>query len=365
MMHSGNASTNNDRSESTFEARPDATQRSRGHLGDGFAILVNANAKRGGRRVAAQIGRALAGARVRLTKRPDEIDHFLRAIGPMRCVLAAGGDGSAIALVNALDRVTAPDAELPKMGVIPLGTGNAWAHVTGARKLHLSLETLGRAKDPLPYRRFGLVDCEGVLCHFAGSGWDAQILEDYRAQLAAARGPWQRVAKSVYGYLSAMALRTTPKTVLYGRPHVIIENLGEEVYSISADGKLLPLRGAGYGTVLYDGPASVAGVATCPEFGYRFRAFPFAERMLGFLNVRVYDQSAIGAIRHIPELWRGAHPLRGMHDWFAKHVRMTFSRPVPLQIGGDAMGMRQTIEYKASPRFVDLLDWRRMHPTTS
>ncbi|MFO0678454.1 MAG: diacylglycerol kinase family protein [Polyangiaceae bacterium] len=329
-------------------------------VGAGFGILVNANAKRGGRRVAVQIGRVLTGANVRLTKRASEIDAWLRAIPSMRCLLAAGGDGSAIALVNALDRVVPKDAPLPPIGVIPLGTGNAWAHVTGARKLHIALDELARARDPLPLREFGLVECEGVLSHFAGSGWDAQVIEDYRAQVASAKGPSARLAKTVYGYVAAMLVRTAPKTLLLGRPHVIVENLGDEVYSITADRKLVKIEGARHGSVLYDGLASVAGVATCPEFGYRFRAYPFAERLLGHLNARVYCQSTPAAIRDIPKLWRGEHPLEGMHDWFSTHIRMTFSRPVPLQIGGDAMGMRTTIEYKISDRKVALLDWRRL-----
>ena len=34
-----------------------------------------------------------------------------------------------------------------------------------------------------------------------------------------------------------------PKSVLYGRPHVIIENLGDEVYTVTADRNLLRLEG--------------------------------------------------------------------------------------------------------------------------
>lgn len=107
-----------------------------GPPGTGLAILVNANAKRGGRRVAVQIARALPGARVRLTKSEREIDAWLRLLPPMRAVLSAGGDGTAVALVNALARVTPPEEPLPTLGVLPLGTGNGWAHALGAPKLH-------------------------------------------------------------------------------------------------------------------------------------------------------------------------------------------------------------------------------------
>ncbi|HXN33889.1 MAG TPA: hypothetical protein VN894_18595, partial [Polyangiaceae bacterium] len=49
-------------------------------VGSGLAVLVNANAKRGGRRLAVQIARALPGARVRLTKTAGEIDAWLRTL---------------------------------------------------------------------------------------------------------------------------------------------------------------------------------------------------------------------------------------------------------------------------------------------
>ena len=333
--------------------RPDPTP------GTGLAILVNANAKRGGRRVAAQIARAMPGATVRLTRTPEEVDAWLRGLRSPRCILAAGGDGTVVALVNALRRVHG-DLPFPPIGVLPLGTGNAWAHSTGAPKLHETIRRIAAAKDPLVVRSFGLVECEDTLTHFAGCGWDAQVLDDYRKQLQQSKGPSKWVSKSVYGYVTAMALRTAPKSILFGRPRVIIENLGDAVYTITADRKLLKIHGAKLGTVLYDGPTSVAGCATSPDLGYKFRAYPFAERLPGMMNVRVYDQSTVAAILDIPKIWIGQHPLEGMHDWFATAVRMTFSRSLPLQIGGDAVGSRQTVEYRVSDRRIDLLDWRAL-----
>lgn len=327
-------------------------------VGKGLHILVNANAKRGGRRIAAQLGRALPGANVRLTKTIREIEGWLSSVKEPRCILSAGGDGSAIALLNALDRVVPKDQPFPTIGVLPLGTGNAWAHALGARNLDASVRALARTSGALPTKRYGLLECDGVLTFFGGSGWDAQVLDDYRKQVEAS--PSNRIAKSVWGYLSAMAFRTVPKTIVSGRPHVIIENLGDEVYTIAHDKTLHRLDGVGRGAVLYEGMASVAGAATCPEYGYGFRAFPFAERLLGFMNVRVYDERAFTAVTRIPKLWRGAHPLPGMTDWFATAVRMTFSRPIPLQIGGEAIGSRLTVDFKTSSRTVDAVDWRMM-----
>ena len=132
------------------------------------------------------------------------------------------------------------------------------------------------------------------------------------------------------------------------------------MYVVDESRRLKRLEGARRGTILYEGMASVAGAATCPEFGYGFKAYPLAERLLDWLNIRIYDQTAFGAISDIPKLWRGDYPLRGMHDWFASEVRMTFSRPVPLQIAGEAVGPRLTVEFKRGRRHVDALDWRML-----
>lgn len=327
--------------------------------GSGLAILVNANAKRGGRRVAAQIARAIPAASVRLTKSAREVDAWLRVLVNPRGVFAAGGDGTAVALVNAMARVWPGAAPLPTMGILPLGTGNGWAHALGAPKLYRCLSLLAKTRGRLPTHRTGLVEVEGTLAHFAGSGWDAMILEDFRRQVEATRGPGRRLSKSVYGYTLAALLRTTPKATMFGNPRVIVENMGDVVYAISGDGR--PQRLAVQrGSVLYDGPSGTASAGTCPEFGYGFRAFPFAERIPGLINIRIFSRSALGATLSIPALWRGAHPLRGMHDWLVEHVRMTFSRPVPLQIGGDCCGERRTVEYRAAPRDISMVDWRRM-----
>lgn len=328
--------------------------------GRGLAIVVNANAKRGGRRVAVQIAQRLPAANVRLTRSIEEIERWLRSLQNPRCVLAAGGDGSIVALVNALHHVTPPGVAFPPLGILPLGTGNGWANAIRAPKLDRCLRILETAPERLPMRTFGVFEADGTLAHFAGSGWDAMILEDYKQQLNESKGPARIFTKSIYGYVTACLLRTTPKVVLLGNPHLIIENLGDEVYTVSGDGKLLRVHAASRGTVLYDGPSGVASVGTSSEFGYGFKAFPFAERLPGFMNVRVYDRKGIPAVMNIPRLWAGTHPLAGMHDWFATAIRMTFSRPVPLQVGGDAHGVHQTVEYRISPRQVAMLDWRRL-----
>lgn len=325
--------------------------------GAGLGILVNANAKRGGRRVAAQLARVLPGASVRLTRRVEEIDEWLSTLGDMRGLLAAGGDGTAVGLLTALERRRAAGLRTWPVGALPLGTGNAWAHALGARKLASCVRWLAAHQGPLPTRKYTLLQSENTVTFFAGSGWDAQILNDYREQLRDSKGPIRNVNKTAYGYVTAMLSRTVPKALLGGRPRVLVESLGDVVYTLDENAVPVKLEGPNRGRVLYDGPASSAGAATCPEFGFRFRAYPFAERFPGLMNVRVYDQKPLRAVAHIPKLWGGVFPLEGMRDFFCDHVRMTFSRPVPLQIGGEAVGMRSVAEFRVVPE-IDVIDWR-------
>src|SRR5260370_20345775 len=175
----------------------------------------------------------------------------LRARARPRGQLAEGGHGTGVALFNALARATPNGEPSPAMGVLPLGTGNGWAHALGAPKLHRCLELLSRTAGLLPARRSGLIEVEGTLAHFAGSGWDAMILDDYQRQVEASRGPGRHLSKSVYGYLFATLLRTVPKGVAFGNARVVIENLGDEVFAVDSDGRPRRLAGVGRGAVLY------------------------------------------------------------------------------------------------------------------
>lgn len=336
----------------------------------GYAVLVNANAKRGGRRVAVQIAGALPGASVRLTRSRDEIRSWLRLLRktawPRRCILSAGGDGTAVGLLTALREVMEPGEPFPLVGVLPLGTGNGWAHALGAPKLDRCLRELRRAEGPLPARHHGLFDVTSDgdslphLAHFAGSGWDAMVLDDYRQQLAASKGPATWFTKTIYGYVAAGLLRTVPRVMVQGNPSVKVESLEGDAYLLEPSGRLLKVHApsGAEATVLYEGPVGSAAVGTTPEFGYGFRAFPFGERWLGMMNVRIYVRTALGAVADAYALWRGKFPMGGMHDFFSRAVRLTFSRPVPLQIGGDAMGTVTRIEYRMEPRTAPMLDWR-------
>ncbi|MFN7135132.1 MAG: diacylglycerol/lipid kinase family protein, partial [Myxococcales bacterium] len=285
-------------------------------------------------------------------------------------VLAGGGDGSIVRLLNLL-RDAGP-GPLPTVGLLKLGTGNGWARAMGARGYFETVKQLPRMPMPPPVKTFPLLEVEETLCHFAGVGWDARILNDYlrnldrrSAQLVGSRLS-TKLHKGLAGYMYSLFRITIPEELILllksGQPRVTLTTDDDEVSTLDASGRPIPLRGfegAGGRRVLFEGQVSVGAAATTPEWGFGFRAFPFAGAVPGRINVRVYDRPVLEATLNMPKLWRGAHPQPGMHDWFVKTATMRFSRPMPFQIGGDGLGTREEVSYRIADETVDVVDWNK------
>ncbi|SEM22458.1 Diacylglycerol kinase family enzyme [Stigmatella aurantiaca] len=325
------------------------------------AVLVNLRSRRGSEVVEGLVRRFLPRARVVLTHSVEEarawIDQQLRP-NPPSLLLAGGGDGTITGLVNEFH---AQGLALPALGVLPLGTGNAWAHVTGAPRPAKALQQLAAYGERLPpLRPFALVRVEGSLAPFAGTGWDAELVQDFKSQLASS-GPLRGTQAGLRGYLGALFSRTIPRHVFGdGNPQVSLYNLGEPALTVDAQGAIRPLPGGETGALLYRGPAGVAGAATTPEWGFGFKAFPFAQALPHRLSVRVYSGSVLEATRNMFKLWRGAHPMPRMHDFFVQRVRMEFDRDVPFQVAGDVIGLRRSVEFELAEQSVQLIDWHQL-----
>jgi len=326
------------------------------------AILVNVHSRHGSEAIGARIRSIFPEARVAVTRSLDDarawVRDDLRAHRP-ELLLSGGGDGTAVALLN---EIRDQGLRVPAFGLLPLGTGNGWARATGAVGARAALRGLStlRRFGPPPLRRFNLVETEGRLTPFAGTGWDAEILSDYKRSLADAP-PFMKHLGSTGGYLRSLFTRTIPRHLgRQPRPRVRVINLGAPAQRPDATGRAVPVPDGGPGAVLYEGPLSVGGAATTEELGLGFRAFPFAHQVPGHMCVRVYAASTLGATLRMPSLWRGVHPLPDDHNFFVTRCRFEFDRPVPFEIGGDLAGDRTAIEFKVVADAVPLVDWRRM-----
>ena len=326
-----------------------------------IAVLVNLRARRGTEGVGGLVERFLPRARVALTRSLEEarawISDTLRP-NPPSLLLAGGGDGTITGLLNELRTA---GVALPAIGVLPLGTGNAWARVTGAPRAAVALKQISAMGERLPpLRPFSLVRVEGKVAPFAGTGWDAEMIQDFKNQLTAA-GPLKGTQAGLRGYLGAMFTRTVPRHVFgEGNPQVSVYNMGDTALTVDSRGSVQPVPHGDKGALLYRGPAGVAGAATTPEWGFGFKAFPFAQAVPNRLSVRVYGATVLEATRNMFKLWRGEHPMPHMHDWFVQRVRMEFDREVPFQMGGDVIGLRRSLEFDLAGESVQLVDWRQL-----
>jgi len=329
-------------------------------------VIVNLRARRGSAKVADACGRELPGARVLLSRDPAEAVEFIRAneSGRRSLLVSAGGDGTALGAVNAFR------ADVLRLGLLPLGTGNAWAHASGAPGWRSGIARLGaflRAGTPPPLRRFRLVEIQGaaargasLLSHFAGTGWDAEVIDDFRRQkdgLGILPFSWRR---GLAGYLQGVFTRTIPRHLVTPLAEVEITNLGSPALIVDADGRAVPVPGGEAGQVIYRGPAGVCAAGTIETWGFGFRAFPFANLHPDRFCLRIYGGTAAQAAVRMRPLWRGAHPVAKMHNFLLDRCRAVFSRPVPFQAGGDPLGHRQEIEYGLADETVDILDWSRL-----
>ena len=326
------------------------------------AVLVNLRARRGSEGVGRLVRSLLPRARIAVTRSLEEARRWIFeeiVPNPPTLLLSGGGDGTAVALLNELRATGIP---VPPIGVLPLGTGNGWARVTGAPTARKALNSIAALRGAMPpVRRFALVESEGRVAHFAGTGWDAEIVSDFQAHLSTIPAPLRDANNGLRGYLTGMFTRTIPRHMLGDGPaNVVVTNLGDDTLTIDSSGNLVPLAGGGRGQIIYSGPASVAAAATTTEWGFGFKAFPFAHAAPGRLSVRTYSASVGEATRNMFKLWRGEHPMPKMHDYFVTHGRMDFDREVPYQIGGDLAGPRKTIEFRIADEGVDLVDWRRI-----
>lgn len=322
-----------------------------------IAVVVNLRARRGSHRVARACREELPRAKIMVSSSLDEALGFAKRLqdAPPSLLVSAGGDGTAVTLINALR------SGHPPIGLLPLGTGNGWANVTGAPRWRQAVRRLGRLAErggPLPLRRFDLVEVEGTVAPFAGTGWDAEIIDDFHAQKTGVGVLPESMRNGLRGYLHGLFTRTIPRHLREPQVEVELVNTGEDAMTVDESGRAIPLPGGHKGALLYRGPTSVCAAGTSGEWGFGFRAFPFAGLVPRRFCMRIYAGKALEATLRMKQLWQGAHPTPKMHTWLLTRAKATFSRPVPFQIGGDRLGVRQEVEYVLAPDQVSVLDWR-------
>ncbi len=327
------------------------------------AVLLNANAKQ----VTPDVRRALSSVvpdeHLYLSRCHDDATAIADEVVARRyrTVFTGGGDGTFVAWVNRiLESAERRAARPPRFGVLALGTGNAVAGMVGAtprRHVHDLSRYLRGEVDRV--RRLDLLTCEGRRTPFAGVGLDAAVLNDYnwvKSRLAGT--PLRRLGLGAPGYGLAIALRSAPRHLVERRPsYCEVVNVGRPAWRLDARGERIG-RPIAHGELLYAGPCMLAAASTVPYYGLGLRAFPFADRAPGMMQVRLLTEIPVATLlARVPSIWGGTFAHQGLLDFHADRVALRFERPMPLQVGGDAEGWRDELTFGMAERPVEVVDF--------
>jgi len=331
------------------------------------AVLLNANARHASDRVQRALAALVPERDFFLSRSAQDASRIADVVvrRGYDTVFTCGGDGTFVSFVNHIaERTEQARLRTPRFGVLALGTGNAVAEVVGARRdapaQDLRDFLAGNARAT---RRLDLLSCDGRRTPFAGLGIDAAVLNDYNwVKEKLGGGALRGLGTGIPGYGLAVALRSAPRQLLERRPtYCEIVNAGRPAWRLDPRGQPVgtPVES---GELLYAGPCMMAAAATVPFYGFGLRAFPFAASRPGMMQVRVVSQVPVSTlIWNLPQVWSGqfAHP--GLLDFHAERVEITFERPTPLQLGGDASGWRESVALGMA-RPVELVDFQPALP---
>jgi len=319
------------------------------------AVVLNRSAPGVTRRLVRAL-RDRPGASVYETASLVEARTTLRAIVSrgIDAVIFGGGDGTVVMglalLAEACRGHRRPE---PAVGVLRLGTGNAFAEAVGAEPGTAAgaIAQLERACDDRHApRAWQLIDVLGVRAPFAGVGVDAQLLEDQSTVGALIdRVP---VARAVLGtrarYAASVALLSAPRFALRARPRVVVRNLGAPAIEMGAD-RAPTGRTFAAGEVLWEGACTMAAGATIPYFGFGLQMFPFARTRRDRFHLRAADPGMPEILRNTPAAFRGEYFSPHVHDFLVDRVGLELDAEVPVEAGGELLGRRDRVELALAP----------------
>lgn len=327
-----------------------------------IAVILNANARRVRKNIITRVRRFVPESQLYISKTIEEGQELVRDIMQKRFthLVCGGGDGTLVEIINqvrrSLHEMGGTDADMPKLGFLKLGTGNGWAQLLGSDNGKRSLPRMADSQN-WKMTRFNLLESDQRLFHFAGMGWDAAVLNDYYLfKEKFGRGPFKKLFTGLHGYLTSMICKTIPEQFMArNRPQIRVVNRSPEVYEmrLNQPARRVPI---GIGETLYEGPVGVFGGSTTPYYGFKMVAFPFARTKEGFMNFRVVRSSLFEVVSHWHSVFTGKWQSANFMDWLVKDVSIEVDRPLPIQIGGDPVGLRDRWDLSVSDVSVQVLD---------
>ncbi len=340
------------------------------------AVVLNPNARKVSKVVFESVTRYLPKAHVFYSNTFEEARNAIKEIVEKRyeLVLCGGGDGTIVNLItqlrnrvlqlnqnlrkSSLSSANIKNYSLPKIGVMPLGTGNGLAGLTNSPRGIKTLEKLAQGGE-FKTRELGFVETDGKMAPFAGVGWDAEILNDYIEFKERFKDHpiLKYVSKGLIGYLLAVFGIAIPRILpQQDKVTVRITNLGNKVYFINEDRKPVPVQ-IEPGELLYQGPANVVLASTVPYYGFKLKIFPYVNSVPNTFQLRIAKVRVMDGLLNIIPIWLGTFQHEKIIDYMVESIEAEFSREMPFQVGGDAEGRRKKIRISFGEQKVYIIDF--------
>ena len=310
------------------------------------AVVLNQNARGVRPAVIEQLGRLVPARDLYVSESLDHSRTIARTLVERGYdgVLFGGGDGTFTQCISDIaSEARARGENLPSVGVLRLGSGNALADALGASRPTLDglVRDLRRARASSRARTLPLLAVDDKLAPFSGLGLDAQILDDFGAmgrmiETTQERLGWSRKVPASVQYALTVPTLSLPRFVSQPWPEVEIVNVGGPAYRIDwRSGRALIHRPIAPGEVLFRGRVALATTATIPYFGLKMKMFPYVNQVPGTFQLRVSTATAYETLRNLPAVFRGEYRSPKLHDFLCDGIEMRMAQPVPVQIGGD------------------------------
>ena len=327
------------------------------------AVVVNGRARNVTGEVISTLDQILEGSDLFVSRNLEDAREIAKTLvlRGYDTVLTGGGDGTFTVMVTEVVReARRRNAQLPRFGLLKLGTGNALAWVVGAREVdgHELGADIRRLCEEAGSRSVRFVEAEGIISPFCGFGADASVLADYNwIRKSLGRTPLKRWSTGRSGYALAAVTRSLPNLLFKKMPHCRVINDGGEAYRVGPRGSVAG-RPLARGEVLYEGPMRLCAMSTIPYYGYGFRLFPFAEDRPDRMQLRVTTMTPGEFVTNFRGIWRGDYENSGtVFDFLVDAVTIEMQPAAPFQVGGDSRGERESTRVVLSPTPIELVDF--------
>lgn len=317
------------------------------------AFLLNVNAKNVTNRIIEKLSKLISTENLFFSKSISDSENIYKAIinKKYRYVFNGGGDGTIINAINILNEISKIEKkkQLPKIGILKLGTGNALAKIAKSRHIILDTIDIVEGQKNIEEYSISLIECDnGTLTPFAGIGYDGEILNDYLRMKNTYK------MKSIPAYLCAAFLVTLPKQVFSSTPIIRIYT-NSDAYKLLYKNKNDQQVKIPNNTLIYEGPSAFVSIGSIPWYGFGLEMFPFTYHKKDFLNLRISNMRIAAVIANLyPEIWNGIYRNLKLQDFLIKDITIESDRLIPYQIGGDFSGLKYKLRFKIANHSIEM-----------